>query len=144
VTRIDFHFNTPEKLAYSCRLIRKAYRAQHRIWVFSDDSEQLQRLDKMLWRFSAIDFITHVMHDHPLASKTPIVLGHSLQGSESFTIAIHLGSVLPQGFSSFERWIEVVGRDEADRQQARKRYALSRSQGYPIHHFAQADQGTEP
>ena len=49
MTRIDFHFNTPEKLAYSCRLIRKAYRAQHRIWVFSDDSEQLQRLDKMLW-----------------------------------------------------------------------------------------------
>ena len=108
MTRIDFHFNTPEKLAYSCRLIRKAYRAQHRIWVFSDDSEQLQRLDKMLWRFSAIDFIPHVMHDHPLASKTPIVLGNSLQGSESFTLAIHLGSVLPQGFSSFERWIEVV------------------------------------
>jgi DNA polymerase-3 subunit chi len=143
VTRIDFHFNTPDKLAYSCRLIRKAYRAGFRLWVYSNDTSQLLQLDKMLWRFSAIDFIPHVMHDHPLASQTAVVLSPALQGSQRFTIGIHLGSELPQGFSSFERWIEVVGRDESDRQLARKRYALLKSQGYPIHHFDQAVQGTE-
>ncbi|NCZ82344.1 MAG: DNA polymerase III subunit chi, partial [Betaproteobacteria bacterium] len=124
VTRIDFHFNTPEKLAYSCRLIRKAYRAMHRLWICSEDLGQLQQLDRMLWSVSAVDFIPHVMHDHPLASRTAIVLSPFLHGSERFTIGIHLGSELPQGFSSFERWIEVVGRDETDRQVARKRYAL--------------------
>jgi len=143
VTRIDFHFNTPEKLAYSCRLIRKAYRTKNRLWVYSIDEGQLLQLDRMLWRFSATDFIPHVMHDHPLASKTAVVLSNSLQGSERFTIGIHLGTELPQGFSSFERWIEIVGRDDNDRQLARKRYALVRDQGYPIHHFDQAVQGTE-
>ncbi|MBU6381731.1 MAG: DNA polymerase III subunit chi [Betaproteobacteria bacterium] len=143
MTRIDFHFNTPEKLAYSCRLIRKAYRAMHRLWICSEDLGQLQQLDRMLWSVSAVDFIPHVMHDHPLAGRTPVVLSNSLEGSDAFTIAIHLGAALPQGFSSFERWIEVVGRDETDRQLARKRYALLREQGYPIHHFDLAEQGTE-
>lgn len=143
MTRIDFHFNTPEKLAYSCRLIRKAYRSGHRVWVYSDDLEQLHRLDRMLWSFSATDFIPHVMHDHPLAGRTAIVLSNQMQGSEPFKLGIHIGSELPAGFSSFERWIEVVGRDESDRQCARKRYLALRHQGYPIHHVDQAERGTE-
>jgi len=143
VTRIDFHFNTPDKLAYSCRLIRKAYRAGHRVWVYSEDLFQLQRLDQMLWSFSATDFIPHVMHDHPLAGRTAIVLSNCLHGSEDFKLGIHLGSALPPGFNRFERWIEVIGLDEADRQPARQRYAHLRDQGYPIHHFDQGEQGTE-
>ena len=31
MTRVDFHFNTPDKLAYACRLIRKIQAALTRI-----------------------------------------------------------------------------------------------------------------
>ncbi|MDH5350820.1 MAG: DNA polymerase III subunit chi, partial [Betaproteobacteria bacterium] len=46
-------------------------------------------------------------------------------------------------FERFERLLEVIGRDDADRQQARGRYRYYRERGYPIadHDLAGAAQG---
>jgi len=132
MTRIDFHFNTPDKLGYTCRLIRKAYRAGKRMLVYSDQPEQLAELDQALWSFSAHDFIPHVMADDPLARETPVVLSCSDPVEADHDLMINLGSSLPPGYARFDRLIELVSTDVQDRAHGRSRLVFYRARGYPI------------
>ena len=132
MTRIDFHFNTPDKLGYTCRLVRKAYRAGKRMLVYSDLPEQLAELDRTLWTFSAHDFIPHVMAGDPLASETPVVLSSTETEQADHDLMINLGNSLPPGYARFERLIELVSTDPEDRTHARSRLVFYRARGYPI------------
>ena len=132
MTRVDFHFNAPDKIGYGCRLIRKAFRAGQRLVVFSDDAAQLAEFDRELWSFSALDFIPHVMASSPLAAETPIILTHTETLPDDRPLMINLGRVMPPGFARFERLIEVVTADDADREQGRARWKFYRDRGYPI------------
>ncbi len=77
MTRVDFHFNAPDKLQYGCRLVRKIYRARHKVLVWCDDKVRLAEFDRMLWTFSQHDFIPHVAAGDPLAAETPVLLAHA-------------------------------------------------------------------
>ena len=56
--RVDFHTGVADKLGYTCRLLRKAWRAGSRVVVVGSP-EQLSRLDALLWTFEAGEFIPH-------------------------------------------------------------------------------------
>ena len=58
MTRIEFHFNAPERLQYACRLLRKASAQNLRIGVVGS-AAALRQLDAALWNFSAVDFLPH-------------------------------------------------------------------------------------
>jgi DNA polymerase-3 subunit chi len=53
MTRIDFHTNVPDKIAYACRLVRKAYLAHNQVVLMTQDAAQCALLDQALWTFSA-------------------------------------------------------------------------------------------
>ncbi|MGO4330866.1 DNA polymerase III subunit chi [Cupriavidus sp. 2TAF22] len=142
MTRIDFHSNVPDKLGYACRLIRKAYGAGQKL-VVHGAPEQLAQLDALLWTFSALDFLPHCGVDHPQAAMTPIVLAATLDQAPHHQLLINLDTQPPAQFASFERMIEVVGSEAADRDAGRERFRLYRERGYPLahHDIAQASQG---
>ena len=56
MTRIDFHTNVPDKIAYACRLVRKASAANTRVVLMADDEAQLAELNTAMWTFSPVDF----------------------------------------------------------------------------------------
>ena len=64
MTHIGFHFNMPDKLAYACRLLRKAYAAGGPVGVVGP-APAIEALDTELWRFSALDFIPHCLASAP-------------------------------------------------------------------------------
>ena len=37
MTRVDFHFNAPDKIGYGCRLVRKIHRAGQNVVVCGAD-----------------------------------------------------------------------------------------------------------
>lgn len=136
MTRIDFHTNVPDKLAYACRLARKAYGAQHRMVVLVDDAQQLAALDAALWRFSATDFLPHVQAGDALAGQTPIVLTDSDAAALPHTqLLVNLSRRAPACVDQFERMIEVVSADEDDAAAGRQRYVAYKQQSYPLTHF---------
>jgi len=61
MSRVDFHSNVPDKLAYACRLARKAYMAGNKVVVLAADSAQLDALNSAMWTISATDFLPHVL-----------------------------------------------------------------------------------
>lgn len=137
MTRIDFHSNVPDKIAYACRLVRKAYAANNRIVLMTDDAEQLADLDLALWTFSETDFLPHVLAGDPLAGETPIILAYSDDdGALPHTdLLVNVSRRAPRQFARFQRVIEVISSDEADAAAGRQRYVAYKQQEYPLTHF---------
>ena len=130
---IDFHFNVDHCVAYACRVVRKARSAGKTVLVFCRDDERRSRLDLALWTFSALDFLPHVDLPSPLAALTPIWLSGSRLDSQRDLLLL-LDDEPPPEFASwfpqFERVIDLVSVDQADRTLARRRFKVYRDAGF--------------
>ncbi len=136
MTRVDFHFNAPDKIGYGCRLVRKIYRTGQKVVVWCDDPVRLSEFDRALWTFSALDFIPHVMASDASAPQTPVLLlADAARDTPHHDVLVNLGSDAPEVFSRFERLIEVVTPGDDDRLRARERWRFYRERGYPIETF---------
>jgi DNA polymerase-3 subunit chi len=138
MTRIDFHTNVPDKLLYACRLARKAWAANNRLVVMTDDAAQLAQLDAAMWAFSATDFLPHVLAGDPLAAHTPILLTTSDEAELPQThkeLLVNLSRRAPANVAQFARLIEVVSSQEDDAAAGRKRYVAYKQQDYQLTHF---------
>lgn len=145
MTEVAFHFNVPDKLAYACRLLRKATAAGSKV-VVTGEAQQLRTLDTELWTFSALEFIPHchaASADAQVLSASPVVLADTPRGTPHQEVLVNLGEAVPEGFERFERLIEVVSQDDGDRQQARARWKHYADRGYAIqrHDLAQRESG---
>lgn len=142
MTEIDFHFNTPDKVIHACRLLRKAVGGRGARVVVVADAATLDAIDLSLWTFSPVEFIAHcrgTAEAHTLA-RSPVVLSES--GAAPLPhqqVLVNLGVELPAGFERFERLIDIVSNDDADRHAGRGRWRHYADRGYAIrrHDFAE-------
>lgn len=136
MTRIDFHSDVPNKIAYTCRLVRKAHSAGCRVVILAQDRAELTELDTALWTFSELDFLPHVTSDDPLAPQTPIILTDDDNAElPHHQILVNLSSSTPAYFARFERMFEIISPDDADKAAGRDRFRLYKQRGYPLTHF---------
>lgn len=133
MTEVAFHFNVPDRVAYACRLLRKAVSSGAKI-VVTGHADTLQQLDGALWTFSPIDFVPHCHLDSDawVVAASPVILTASTEAVPHQQVLLNLGDLVPAGFERFERVIEIVGLDDEDRQLARVRWKHYADQGYAI------------
>ena len=133
MTAIEFHVNVPDKLHYSYRLLRKAYRSGANA-VVTATPELLLQLDKVLWSYSSTEFLPHCRSDSAAATTaaTPILLAEQLDVYPPGSVLINLGLQVPGGFERFERFIEVASISQDDRLAARERWKHYRDRGYAL------------
>ena len=135
MTGIDFHFNTPDKVNYACRLLRKAVAARGAQVVVVGDAAVLDAIDLALWQLSPVDFIAHCSIDAAagVLARSPVVLaGQSTAQLPHRQVLLNLGAEVPSGFERFERLIDIVSDDPSDRQTARARWRHYADRGYAI------------
>jgi DNA polymerase-3 subunit chi len=136
MTRIDFHTNIPDKLAYACRLARKAYSAKAKIVLLAEDAAQAAALNEALWTLSNIDFLPHVMADDPLAPETAIIITDSEEAAlPHHEMLVNLTRRTPSNVAEFARVFEIISSDELDAAAGRQRYVAYKKQSYPLTHF---------
>ena len=134
MTDLAFHFGAPDKLAYACRLARKAVGSGAKV-VLVADAGAVAQLDADLWALSATDFLPHCVATGAgaMQSHSPVVLvTHAAQAPEHTGVLVNLTDTVPDGFERFDRLIEVVSTDADDRNIARGRWRYYTEQGYPI------------
>ncbi len=136
MTEIQFHFNVPDRLGYACRLLRKATRRGVGVTVTAAPPT-LTRLDRALWSFEPAEFLPHVMVGAdgklpPRLRRTPILLAPHADHGAQHRVLLHLGDEPAEGFESFERLIEIVSSDPAERDAARARWRHYAARGYAI------------
>lgn len=133
MTEVAFHFNVPDKPAYACRLLRKAWGSGARV-VVTGEAETLERLDLLLWTFSALEFVPHCRPDAcaTTLAASPVLLAATLADCPHHEVLVNLGQDVPPGFERFERFIELVAVAEADRAAARSRWKHYADRGYAM------------
>ncbi|MGI4777308.1 MAG: DNA polymerase III subunit chi [Janthinobacterium lividum] len=135
MTGIDFHFNTPDRVGYACRLLRKAVAARGAQVVVVGDTVVLGAIDLQLWQLSPADFIAHcdMDADPRVLARSPVVIAMRKDAPLPHRqVMLNLGAEVPSGFERFERLIDIVGNDESDRLAARTRWRHYADRGYAI------------
>jgi len=131
VTSIDFYFNAADRLQVACRLAAKALAERKRVLIYTPDAELASKLDRLMWTWPATGFVPHCASHDALASETPVLIGGDDEAAD-IPILLNLSADCPPHFASFERLLEVVGAEEADREPARARFRMYKSRGYAI------------
>jgi DNA polymerase-3 subunit chi len=103
------------------------------VLIYAPDGEVARAVDRLLWTTPAIGFVPHVMADHRLAPETPVVIARDAGTLPHDDVLVNLDRGEPAAFARFHRLVEIVGRDEDDKQAARSRYRFYRDRGYEIH-----------
>jgi DNA polymerase-3 subunit chi len=132
MTRVDFYFNASDKLQVACRLAGKAAAQGKRLLIYASELETLQRIDRLLWTWPATGFVPHCAPRDALAAHTPVLIDAGTGAAQGCDVLLNLAGEAPPAFERFERLLEVVGRDDGDRREARSRYRFYRERGYPI------------
>ena len=138
---VAFHSGVSDKLVYTCRLVRKAWRSGQRV-VVTGSADQLARLDKLLWTFDKAEFLPHarLRAGRPLAahlSPTPVLLADVATEAGHGEVLVNLGPDCVSGHRDFARVIEVVADSADEIQRGRLRWRAYVAEGIkPDNHEA--------
>lgn len=138
MTDIRFHFGVEERTLYTCRLLRKAMRQGSKVVVRGEEAE-MDLLDKALWTFDPQEFLPHhrLRMRQPVSSRlhrTPVwLMGEEDAWPQELPrprVLVHLGQQPADDADTWERMIELVTLDPADRRQARQRWRAYEARGW--------------
>ena len=138
---VDFHSGVGDKLAYTCRLLRKACRSGQRVFVLGEALD-LARLDQLLWVFDPGEFIAHVrlaggQAPPPHLQRSPVWLGTGVQALQADQVLVNLGPDPVGDPGRCARLIEVVAHDAAAAASGRARWRHYKAAGLTLRNHQQ-------
>jgi len=132
MNRIDFylipHARSQSFYLFICRLVEKAYHSQHQVYIYSQNDEELENIDKLLWTFKDISFLPHVNSKALNQMSAPILLTDSIDDKKA-EVLINLNTNPIVACDKFERIIEVVSSEELQKNISREKYKHYKSIG---------------
>lgn len=132
MTRVEFIFNVPDKLAKVTDLCEKAVAKGRQLTIFTQDDVMNVALQKQLWQQSPTSFLPSNVPDDTMSQFSPIVLDATGENLLQDDVLINMQAETPPFFSRFRYLVELVGHDESDKAAARERFKFYRDRGYEI------------
>jgi DNA polymerase-3 subunit chi len=136
MTRIDFYIlnenSRHDRFFLSCRITEKAWRQNHRIMIQTNSGQEARHMSQLLWTFRDQSFIPHELLPRADLKTTPVIIGWSDDAADECDVLINLATEIPHFFSRFERLVEIVDKDPAQREVSRDHYRYFQERGYPL------------
>ena len=125
--------STQDRNEFACKLIEKAYRSGCFCYVLTDNAEQSQKIDDLLWTFRAGSFIPHQIYTGKLPGFEKVILIGSLNAPDNWQKTVtNLSSHCPEEFDKIERILEILDNSEATKEPGRNRYRHYQQSGVNI------------
>ncbi|MHB1092267.1 DNA polymerase III subunit chi [Thiobacillus sp.] len=132
MTEITFYTFADNPLDVARRVAAKAHRQGRHVMIYAPDAEMADTIDRLLWTTPALGFVPHCRDSDALATDTPVLIGTHATALRQADVMINLHNGQPPAFARFERLIEIIGQDEAGREQGRARYRFYQARGYAL------------
>ncbi len=132
MTEIIFYTFAEDRLDVARRVAAKAYGQGKQVMIYARDDVVVETIDRLLWTTPALGFVPHARDSAALAAETPILIGANADALRCADVMINLDAEQPPTFGRFERLVEIVGMDEAAREQGRARYRFYQARGYAL------------
>ena len=135
MTRADFYLiDKPrfrdDPLLLVCELVKKAYAAEQPTLILARSTEQAEALDEKLWEFDDAAFIPHQLAGDDDDSITAVVIAPPGVSTADRPLVVNLRDECAEG--AYERVLEVVAADPAEREGSRVRWAEYKRRGFEV------------
>ena len=131
--QIDFYVlqeQTPGgRFKLACRIIEKAYRLGHQVYVRTNNSDDTNILDDLLWTFSQNSFVPHQLSTESDPPESPIVIGEHPPATEGTDVVISVADDPVSNFIAYPRIVEIVGYEKDEKVTGRNRFRYYREHG---------------
>lgn len=132
MTRVEFFFNVPDKLAKAAELCEKAVAKGRQLTIFTADEAMSVSMQQQLWQHSELSFLPSSMPHEPESEFVAIIVDSTGEKLLQDDVLINLQTQYPPFFSRFRYLVELVGIEEADKVAARARFRFYKDRGYEI------------
>ena len=122
-----------DPLLLVCELAKKAFDGDKPTLILARSADQADQLDEKLWEFDADAFIPHQIAGDEDDEITPVLIVPPETLTADRTLVINLRDECAPGL--FERVLEVVSADEAQRLGSRARWKTYKVAGFAVNKF---------
>lgn len=133
MTQIDFYIlpedNRHPAIIYAARLVEKAYRRGHHIYIHTENNEQTQQVSEALWQ-RPDSFLAH--DSEAETGHNAIQVSHSGEPGQHGDVMVNLAGEIPSFFSRFKRVAEIVPGNLESRSQSRQNFRFYQERGYAL------------
>jgi len=119
-----------DPLLLVCELARRAFDSGQRALIVVRSVDEAETLDEKLWEFDADAFVPHQIAGDDDDAITPVLIATPEAQTADRPLVINLREDCSPG--SFERVLEVVPADEAQRLDSRKRWTIYKAAGFEV------------
>lgn len=132
MTEVSFYVlpteSLKERYLFACKLIEKVYRSGQFCYVLTDDAEQSQAIDDLLWTFRAGSFIPHQLYTGDIPAPEQVLIGSLPAPAHWQKTVINLSSQC----ANAERVLEILDNSEATKAVGRERYRHYKEAGHTL------------
>ncbi|MDZ7752000.1 MAG: DNA polymerase III subunit chi [Gammaproteobacteria bacterium] len=138
-TRVDFYVLPEEGEQavgrFVCRLVEKAWRSGHSVYVHAPDDGAVARLDRLMWSYRQDSFLPHEPYRAAATEPAaPVLIGSGPAGpAHAPEVLVNTGLDLPPLPGRCPRVAEIVAADPEGRAAGRERYRHYRRQDVDLH-----------
>jgi DNA polymerase-3 subunit chi len=122
-----------QPLLLVCELVKKAFAAQQPTLILTRDFEQAEAIDELLWEFEEDTLIPHQLAGDDDDANTAVLIVPPGIDTVDRPLLINLRENCPVGH--YERVLEVVAADPAERDGSRVRWREYQQKGFELHNF---------
>ncbi len=119
-----------EPLLLVCELAKKAFAGEQPTLVLVRSPSQAEALDELMWAFDETAFIPHQIAGDEDDAVTAVLIVPPGVATPDRTLVINLRDECAPGL--FERVLEVVPADEAERAGSRERWKTYKAAGFEV------------
>ena len=117
---------------FACRILEKAYKKGHKVFVFCDDEASVNHLDELLWTFKDDSFIPHNIQGEGPEPPPAIQIGHQTEPRGFNDILLNMSKVVPTFYNKFSRIIEIIDNNEIIKEIGRAHYKQFKQAGLKL------------
>jgi DNA polymerase-3 subunit chi len=122
-----------EPLLLVCELAKKAFASQQPTLILTRDHEQAHAVDELLWAFDDDVMIPHQLAGDDDDAQTAVLIVPPGVDTADRPLLINLRDSCAGGH--YERVLEVVAADSAERDGSRNRWTEYKRLGFELHKF---------
>ncbi|HSN00711.1 MAG TPA: DNA polymerase III subunit chi [Rudaea sp.] len=119
-----------DPLLLVCELAKRAFESGQRALILARSVEEAEHLDEKLWDFDASAFVPHQIAGDEDDAITPVLIVAPGVPTPDRALVINLRNEAVSG--TFERVLEVVPDDEAQRAGSRERWKTYKAAGLDV------------
>ncbi len=122
-----------DPLLLVCELAKRAFESSQSTLILARSADQADQLDEKLWEFDETAFIPHQIAGDDDDAITPVLIVAPDTVVADRALVINLRDECAPGL--FERVLEVIPADEAERAGSRERWKTYKAAGFDVTKF---------